>query len=133
MIEEISRVDPAVGTLVDVQNTLVNTLVRKYGTKHQRDLFLPRLAKGVLSSSLFSGPHRHARTPLHSLILSFFFLTCMCVCVHRQSLFARADTVGSFALSEASSGSDAFALKATAVPSGKKVRRAWRFAQRTNA
>jgi butyryl-CoA dehydrogenase/short/branched chain acyl-CoA dehydrogenase len=68
-VEEISAVDPSVGVLVDVQNTLcVNALVR-WGTADQKKRFLPRLA---------------------------------------------ADTVCSYALSEASSGSDAFALQTRA-------------------
>jgi butyryl-CoA dehydrogenase/short/branched chain acyl-CoA dehydrogenase len=68
-VEEISAVDPSVGVLIDVQNTLcVNALVR-WGNAEQKRRFLPRLAK---------------------------------------------DTVCSYALSEASSGSDAFALQARA-------------------
>jgi alkylation response protein AidB-like acyl-CoA dehydrogenase len=72
-IQEISAVDPAVGTLVDVQNTLtVNALV-SYATAEQKRQYLPRVA---------------------------------------------ADTICSYALSEASSGSDAFALKTTARKDG---------------
>ncbi len=64
-VEEISAVDPSVGVLVDVQNTLcVNALLR-WGTPEQKKRYLPRLA---------------------------------------------ADTIGAYALSEAASGSDAFAL-----------------------
>src|ERR1700735_2348224 len=69
-VEEISAVDPSVGVMVDVQNTLcVNALVR-WANEVQKKRYLPRLA---------------------------------------------ADTIGSYALSEASSGSDAFALQARAV------------------
>ena len=65
-VEELSAVDPSVGVLVDVHNTLcVNALVR-WGSAEQKNRFLPQLAK---------------------------------------------DTVCSYALSEASSGSDAFALQ----------------------
>ncbi|MBW4045939.1 MAG: acyl-CoA dehydrogenase [Acidobacteria bacterium] len=72
-VEEISAVDPAVGVLVDVQNTLcVNALLR-WGTAEQKQQWLPRLA---------------------------------------------ADTIGAYALSEAASGSDAFALETRAVKSG---------------
>lgn len=68
-VEEISAVDPAVGVLVDVQNTLcINALVR-WGTEEQKQKYLPRLA---------------------------------------------ADMVGAYALSEAASGSDAFALQSRA-------------------
>lgn len=72
-VEEISAVDPSVGVLVDVQNTLcVNALVR-WATEEQKRLWLPRLA---------------------------------------------ANTIGAYALSEAASGSDAFALQTRAVQRG---------------
>ncbi|MGC4082328.1 MAG: acyl-CoA dehydrogenase family protein [Vicinamibacterales bacterium] len=72
-IEAISRVDPAVGVAVDVQNTLVINALLRWATDEQRQRFLPKLA---------------------------------------------ADTIGAYALSEAGSGSDAFALSARAVRSG---------------
>ncbi len=72
-IEEISTVDPAVGVLVDVQNTLTVNAILHWGTQAQRDAWLPRMA---------------------------------------------ADTICSYALSEASSGSDAFALQMTARADG---------------
>jgi butyryl-CoA dehydrogenase/short/branched chain acyl-CoA dehydrogenase len=73
-VEEISAVDPSVGVLVDVQNTLcVNALV-KWGNEEQKKRFLPKLAT---------------------------------------------DTVCSYALSEASSGSDAFALQTRAEKRGE--------------
>jgi alkylation response protein AidB-like acyl-CoA dehydrogenase len=68
-IEEISRVDPAVGVLVDVQNTLTVNALLGWGTETQKNTFLPQLATG---------------------------------------------TICSYALSEASSGSDAFSLATTA-------------------
>jgi alkylation response protein AidB-like acyl-CoA dehydrogenase len=72
-VEEISAVDPSVGVLVDVQNTLcINALVR-WATDEQKTRYLTRLAT---------------------------------------------DTVGAYALSEASSGSDAFALQTRAVKRG---------------
>ena len=72
-VEEISAVDPSVGVLVDVQNTLcINALVR-WATEEQKRRYLTRLAT---------------------------------------------DTVGAYALSEASSGSDAFALQTRAVRRG---------------
>jgi alkylation response protein AidB-like acyl-CoA dehydrogenase len=71
VVEELSRVDPAVGVLVDVQNTLVVNALRRWGTDEQRERWFPRLAT---------------------------------------------DTVGAYALSEASSGSDAFALRCRARP-----------------
>jgi alkylation response protein AidB-like acyl-CoA dehydrogenase len=75
VVEELSRVDPSVGVLVDVQNTLVNNCLLRYGSDDVKQRFLPRLAT---------------------------------------------DTVGAYALSEAGSGSDAFALatRATQVDGG---------------
>jgi alkylation response protein AidB-like acyl-CoA dehydrogenase len=68
-VEELSSVDPSVGVLVDVQNTLcINALVR-WATPEQKQKYLTRLA---------------------------------------------VDTIGAYALSEASSGSDAFALQTRA-------------------
>jgi butyryl-CoA dehydrogenase/short/branched chain acyl-CoA dehydrogenase len=72
-VEEVSAVDPAVGVLVDVQNTLcINALVR-WANEDQKLRYLPRLA---------------------------------------------ADTIGAYALSEAVSGSDAFALDTRATRHG---------------
>jgi len=72
-VEEISRVDAAVGVLVDVHNTLFNTSVIRFGSADQQSAFLPRAA---------------------------------------------AETVGAYALSEAGSGSDAFALACRAERDG---------------
>jgi alkylation response protein AidB-like acyl-CoA dehydrogenase len=68
-VEEISAVDPSVGVLVDVQNTLCVNALLKWGTAEQKKTFLPRMAAKI---------------------------------------------VGAYALSEAASGSDAFALQARA-------------------
>ncbi len=72
-VEELSRVDPSVGVLVDVQNTLVANALLRWGTPDQRDTYLPRLSTSV---------------------------------------------VGAYALSEAGSGSDAFALTTQARRDG---------------
>ncbi|MDH3628174.1 MAG: acyl-CoA dehydrogenase family protein [Acidobacteriota bacterium] len=64
-VEEISRADAAVGVLVDVQNTLFNNALSRYGTDAQKAHYFPKIA---------------------------------------------ADHVAAYALSEAGSGSDAFAL-----------------------
>jgi alkylation response protein AidB-like acyl-CoA dehydrogenase len=69
-VEELSAVDPSVGVLVDVHNTLVINALLRWGTPEQKQKYLPQLA---------------------------------------------ADTVGAYALSEASSGSDAFALQTRAT------------------
>ncbi len=68
-VEEISAVDPSVGVLVDVQNTLVINALLRWATEEQKQRYLPRMAK---------------------------------------------EWVGAYALSEAASGSDAFALQARA-------------------
>jgi short/branched chain acyl-CoA dehydrogenase len=72
-VEELSRVDPAVGVIVDVQNTLVNNVLLRWADEAQQKKYLPRLAK---------------------------------------------DTVGAYALSEATSGSDAFSLSTRAEDRG---------------
>ena len=74
VVEELSRIDPSVGVLVDVQNTLVVNAVLRWGSDSVRETFLPRLAT---------------------------------------------DTVGAYALSEAGSGSDAFALSCRATQDGE--------------
>ena len=49
-IEELAKVDPSVSVLCDVHNTLVNTILRKYGTQEQRDKYLPLLAQSQVFS-----------------------------------------------------------------------------------
>jgi butyryl-CoA dehydrogenase/short/branched chain acyl-CoA dehydrogenase len=72
-VEAISAVDPSVGVLVDVQNTLCINAINRWAVPAQKKQWLPRLAK---------------------------------------------DTVGAYALSEAGSGSDAFALQTRATKRG---------------
>src|SRR5690606_23126222 len=43
VVEELSRVDPSVGVLVDVQNTLVNNAFLRWGSEALRERYLPRL------------------------------------------------------------------------------------------
>ncbi len=43
-VEEISRADASVGVLVDVQNTLVNNALLRWGTDEQKRTYLPRAA-----------------------------------------------------------------------------------------
>jgi alkylation response protein AidB-like acyl-CoA dehydrogenase len=73
VVEELSRIDPAVGVLVDVQNTLVINALLRWGSEAQQGHWLPRMATS---------------------------------------------TVGAYALSEAGSGSDAFALACRADRDG---------------
>jgi len=74
-VEALSRVDPSIGVLVDVQNTLVANALMRWGSEAIQRRYLPSLATR---------------------------------------------TVGAYALSEAGSGSDAFALgtRATEAPDG---------------
>jgi alkylation response protein AidB-like acyl-CoA dehydrogenase len=74
-VEALSRVDPSIGVLVDVQNTLVVNALLRWGSDETKRRYLPRLAS---------------------------------------------NTIGAYALSEAGSGSDAFALttRATERPGG---------------
>lgn len=52
-IEELARIDPSVSVLCDVHNTLVNTIIRTYGTKEQREEFLPLLSESKVWSHKF--------------------------------------------------------------------------------
>jgi len=42
VIEELAKVDPSVSVMCDVQNTLLNTLLLKYGTEAQKQKYLPK-------------------------------------------------------------------------------------------
>ena len=48
-IEELAKIDPSVSVMCDVHNTLVNTVVRRYGTKEQQEKYLPFLAQSKVS------------------------------------------------------------------------------------
>src|SRR5882757_2970849 len=49
-VEALSAVDPSVGVLVDVQNTLcINALIR-WATKEQKQRYLPRLAADTIGA-----------------------------------------------------------------------------------
>jgi len=43
-VEELAKVDPSISVICDVQNTLVNTLFRKYGSELLKEKYLPQLA-----------------------------------------------------------------------------------------
>src|SRR5256714_5616335 len=68
-VEELSRVDASVGVFVDVQNTLVNNAIIRWGSDEQKEKYLSQLASAK---------------------------------------------IGAYALSEAGSGSDAFAMQTRA-------------------
>lgn len=53
-VEEISRVDASAAIMVDVQNTLVNYPIARYGTDEQRQRFLPRLASKIIGAYALS-------------------------------------------------------------------------------
>jgi len=72
-VEALAQVDPSVAVVVDVQNTLVNNALLRWGNTEQKAKYLPKLAT---------------------------------------------EWVGSYALSEAGSGSDAFALRTRAERRG---------------
>jgi alkylation response protein AidB-like acyl-CoA dehydrogenase len=53
-VEEISRVDASAAIMVDVQNTLVNYPIARYGTDTQREKFLPRLTSRTIGAYALS-------------------------------------------------------------------------------
>lgn len=57
-VEEVAKVDPSVAILVDIQNTLIVTLLKKLGTKEQKDYWLPRLATNAVGLSPLAS-HRY--------------------------------------------------------------------------
>ena len=76
-IEALSKVDPSVGVLCDVQNTLVNNIFKRWANAEQKKKYFPRLSS---------------------------------------------KEIGSYCLTEANSGSDAFAMKARAYDEGSHWR-----------
>src|SRR5437899_104263 len=55
-VEELSAVDASVAIFVDVQNTLVNTLLRKWASDDVKRRYLPRLASDLLGAYALSEP-----------------------------------------------------------------------------
>jgi alkylation response protein AidB-like acyl-CoA dehydrogenase len=53
-VEEISRVDASAAILVDVQNTLVNYPIRRYGTDEQQNRYLPQLTTSKVGAYALS-------------------------------------------------------------------------------
>lgn len=47
-VEELAKVDPSVSVFCDIQNTLINTLIRKLGNEDQKTKYLPRLAADMV-------------------------------------------------------------------------------------
>jgi butyryl-CoA dehydrogenase/short/branched chain acyl-CoA dehydrogenase len=54
VIEELARVDPSAAVIVDVQNTLVNNAVMRWGTVNQKQRWLPRLAADTVGAYALS-------------------------------------------------------------------------------
>ena len=53
-VEALSRVDPAVGVLVDVQNTLIVNALRRWGAPALQNAWLPRIAAGTVGAYALS-------------------------------------------------------------------------------
>jgi butyryl-CoA dehydrogenase/short/branched chain acyl-CoA dehydrogenase len=56
-IEEFSSVDASAGVVIDVQNTLVNNALQKWGTEAQKQKFLPRLVRETVGAYALSEPN----------------------------------------------------------------------------
>lgn len=55
-VEALSTVDAAAAIQVDVQNTLVNYPINRYGTPDQRQKFLTKLTSGIIGAYALSEP-----------------------------------------------------------------------------
>ena len=55
-VEEISKVDAAAAIMVDVQNTLVNYPIARYGSEEQKKKYLPRLTSDTIGAYALSEP-----------------------------------------------------------------------------
>ena len=53
-VEELSAVDPSAGVIVDVQNTICNNAVLRWGNAAQKARYLPRLAENTVASYALS-------------------------------------------------------------------------------
>ena len=53
-VEELSRVDASAAIVIDVQNTLVNYPIARYGTEAQREKYLPMLSAGTVGAYALS-------------------------------------------------------------------------------
>lgn len=56
-IEELSKVDPAVGVFVDVQNTLVNNIFSRWATESQKDKYFPAFATSKVGCFCLTEPN----------------------------------------------------------------------------
>jgi short/branched chain acyl-CoA dehydrogenase len=53
-VEEVAKVDPAVAVLMDIQNTLVNNVIKFWGTQAQQEKYFPLLTGGACASFCLS-------------------------------------------------------------------------------
>ena len=53
-VEELSRVDASAGVVVDVQNTLVNNALLRWGSEEQKKRYLPRMAADTVGAYALS-------------------------------------------------------------------------------
>src|SRR5437588_4516652 len=53
-VEELSRVDASAGVVVDVQNTLVNNALLRWGGEEQKKRYLPRMAADTVGAYALS-------------------------------------------------------------------------------
>jgi butyryl-CoA dehydrogenase/short/branched chain acyl-CoA dehydrogenase len=53
-IEEFSRVDASASVVIDVQNTLVNNALQRWGSEAQKQKFLPRLVRDTVGAYALS-------------------------------------------------------------------------------
>src|ERR1051325_11270624 len=49
-VEELSRMDASSGVIVDVQNTLVNNALLRWGNEEQKKRYLPRMTSEVVGA-----------------------------------------------------------------------------------
>lgn len=52
-VEEVAKVDGAVAALVDIHNTLINSLIIKVASKEHKEKYLPKLAQKYVRLSRF--------------------------------------------------------------------------------
>ncbi|CAN0560833.1 unnamed protein product, partial [Laminaria digitata] len=55
-IEELAAVDPSVSVFVDVQNTLVNNAILRWGSEEQKQKYFPRMVSDTVASYALSEP-----------------------------------------------------------------------------
>ena len=53
-VEALSRVDPSIGVLVDVQTPLVINALARWATDAQKAAYLPRMASGTIGAYALS-------------------------------------------------------------------------------